>query len=98
MRLRWFIVTLLFIATTINYLDRAVLGVLLPEIRKQFQIGLPAYGTIQTVFQLMYAVGSLGAGYLLDKYGTKIGYGLAAAVWSVAAVLNAFASTAFGFG
>lgn len=96
--MRWFILTLMFVATTINYLDRAILGVLLPEIRRQFDIGAHAYGEITFWFQIAYAIGSLIGGKLLDKYGTRIGYGLAAALWSVAATLNAFAASALQFG
>ncbi len=98
MRMRWVIVGLLFFATTINYLDRAILGVILPEIRDQFHFGLQAYGLIQMWFQLAYAGGSLVGGYLLDRLGTRVGYGIAAALWSLAAVLNAFAGTVFQFG
>ena len=98
MRMRWVIVGLLFFATTINYLDRAILGVILPEIRDKFHFGLPVYGTIQMVFQLAYAGGSLLGGRMLDRYGTRIGYGLAAALWSLAATLNAFAGSAIQFG
>lgn len=96
--MRWFILSLMFVATTINYLDRAILGVLLPEIRKQFDIGSNAYGTITFGFQIAYAIGSLIGGKLLDRYGTRIGYGLAAALWSVAAILNAFAANVVQFG
>jgi len=78
MRLRWFIVALLFFATTVNYLDRAILGVILPEIRERLHFGLQAYGTIQMVFQLAYGAGSLLGGKLLDRYGTRIGFGVAA--------------------
>ena len=98
MRMRWVIVSLLFFATTINYLDRAILGVILPEIRDNFHFGLPAYGTIQMAFQLAYAGGSLLGGKLLDRYGTRVGYGLAVVVWSLAATLNAFAGSALQFG
>lgn len=98
MRLRWWIVSLLFFATTINYLDRAILGVILPEIRARFHFGLETYGTIQFVFQIAYGVGSLIGGKLLDSYGTRIGYGIAAAVWSAAATFNAFAGSALQFG
>ena len=98
MRMRWVIVGLLFFATTINYLDRAILGVILPEIRDQFHFGLQAYGLIQMFFQLAYAGGSLVGGYLLDRLGTRVGYGIAAALWSLAATLNAFAGSAFQFG
>jgi ACS family hexuronate transporter-like MFS transporter len=98
MRMRWVVVGLLFFATTINYLDRAILGVILPEIRDKFHFGLPAYGAIQMWFQLAYAGGSLYGGKLLDRYGTRIGYGIAAGVWSLAASLNAFAGSTLQFG
>lgn len=98
MRVRWVIISLLFFATTINYLDRAILGVILPEIRERFHFGLQAYGAIQMMFQIAYGVGSLIGGKLLDRYGTRIGYGIAAALWSVAATLNAFAGSALQFG
>jgi len=98
MRMRWVIVSLLFFATTINYLDRAILGVILPEIRENFHFGLGTYGNIQFWFQLAYAAGSLVGGKLLDRYGTRIGFGIAAAVWSLAATLNAFAGSALQFG
>ncbi len=90
--------SLLFVATTINYLDRAILGMLLPEIGRQINIGDKAYGYINFWFQIAYAAGSLIGGKLLDKYGTRIGYGLAAALWSVAASLNALAGSALQFG
>ena len=98
MRMRWVVGSLLFFATTVNYLDRAILGVILPEIRDNFHFGLQAYGLIQFVFQIAYAAGSLCGGWLLDRYGTRIGYGLAVVVWSLAAMLNAFAGSAFQFG
>jgi ACS family hexuronate transporter-like MFS transporter len=96
--MRWFILSLLFVATTINYLDRAILGVLLPEISRQFHISSEAYGDITFWFQIAYAAGSLVCGRLLDKYGARIGYGLAAVIWSAAAMLNAFAASALQFG
>jgi MFS transporter, ACS family, hexuronate transporter len=96
--MRWFILSLLFVGSTINYLDRAILGVLLPEIRRQIDIDTATYGLITFLFQICYALGSLVGGRLLDKYGTKIGFGLAAALWSLAATLNAFAANALHFG
>jgi MFS transporter, ACS family, hexuronate transporter len=96
--MRWYILSLLFVASTINYLDRAILAVLLPEIRSQIEIGTHAYGVITFWFQISYAAGSLICGGLLDKYGTRIGFGLAAALWSLAATLNAFAANALQFG
>jgi ACS family hexuronate transporter-like MFS transporter len=96
--MRWFVLSLMFVATTINYMDRAILGVLLPEIRRQFDIGTDAYGAITFWFQISYAIGSLIGGKLLDRYGTRIGFGLAAALWSAAATLNALATSALQFG
>jgi ACS family hexuronate transporter-like MFS transporter len=97
-KVRWLILSLLFVATTINYLDRAILGVLLPGIRAQIHIDDHAYGYITFWFQIAYAAGSLIGGKLLDKYGTRMGYGMAAALWSLAASLNAFAANALHFG
>src|SRR3989304_3571300 len=88
--MRWIILSLMFVATTINYMDRAILGVLLPEIRRQFHIGTDDYGQITFWFQIAYGIGSLICGKLLDRYGTRIGYTVAAAVWSAAAPLNPF--------
>jgi len=86
--MRWLIFSLLFFGTTINYTDRAISGVILPEIRDRFHFGLQAYGTIQMTFQVAYAVGSLIGGRRLDRYGTRIGYGIAAVVWSAASTLT----------
>jgi MFS transporter, ACS family, hexuronate transporter len=97
-RMRWFLLGLLVFATTINYLDRAILGVILPEIRERFHFGLEAYGNIQMMFQIAYGIGSLIAGKLLDRYGTRIGYGVAVTLWSAAAVANALAASTFQFG
>src|SRR5947209_14375992 len=96
--MRWLILTLLFVATTINYLDRGILGVILPEIRRELTITTQAYGVIVFVFQIAYGVGSLIGGKLLDRYGTRIGYALSAIVWSAAATLNAAAGSAAQFG
>src|SRR5262245_16455912 len=79
---RWWLLSLLFVATTINYLDRAILGVLLPEIRKDLNFSQAAYGDIQFWFQFAYGIGSLIGGKLLDTYGTRLGYAMSAALWS----------------
>jgi ACS family hexuronate transporter-like MFS transporter len=96
--MRWWMLSLLFVATTINYLDRAILGVLLPEIRNQLHFSQASYGIIQFWFQIAYAVGSLIGGKILDRYGTRVGFALAALVWSAAATLHAFAGSALQFG
>src|SRR5258708_38746425 len=89
MRMRWVIVSLLFFATTINYLDRAILVVILPEIRAKFHFGLPFYGLIQYWFQIAYAGGSLFCGYFLDRRGTVGGFGFSAFLLAMAATVNA---------
>lgn len=95
---RWWIISLLFAATTINYLDRGILGVLLPEIQKELQFSQDAYGQITFWFQFAYGIGSLIGGKVLDTYGTRIGYSLAVGFWSLAGTLTAFASSALHFG
>jgi MFS transporter, ACS family, hexuronate transporter len=94
---RWTICGLVFFATTINYLDRAVISLLKSTLSKEFTWTETDYANIVVVFQLCYALGLLGAGRLIDKLGTKIGYALATALWSVAAVAHALATNTFGF-
>lgn len=96
-RYRWRICALLLFATTINYIDRQVLGVLAPDLQRQLGWSEIEYGYIVTAFQAAYAIGLLCAGALIDRLGTRIGYALAVAVWSIAAMSHSFASTAIGF-
>ncbi|MEO5922950.1 MAG: MFS transporter [Bryobacteraceae bacterium] len=95
---RWWIIALLFVATTINYLDRGILGVLLPEIQKELNFTQAAYGEITFWFQFAYGFGALFGGRLLDTFGTRLGYGIAAGFWSLAGTFTAFATSAFHFG
>lgn len=97
-KIRWSIVALLFFATTINYIDRQVIGLLKPYIQKDLHWNEADYGYIVTAFQISYAIGLLISGKLLDKFGTRVGYTLAIIVWSVGAVLHAAASSVMGFG
>jgi ACS family hexuronate transporter-like MFS transporter len=96
-RFRWRICALLFAATTLNYLDRQVLGVLAPDLSRRFGWSEIDYGYIVTAFQAAYAIGLVSAGALIDKLGTRIGYALAICVWSVAAMSHALAGSALGF-
>ena len=73
-RLRWWVLTLLFLGTTVNYLDRMILGILLPEIRKDFPIDDITYGQVSSAFQFAYTIGFLLAGKLIDRIGTRFGY------------------------
>jgi ACS family hexuronate transporter-like MFS transporter len=97
-RVRWWILTLLFFATTINYLDRIVFSVLIPVIRVELHLDDRTYGYVNGVFQLTYTVGFLIMGKFIDRYGTRIGYSVAIAWWSVAAVLHSTARSAIGLG
>ncbi len=95
---RWTICALLFFATTINYVDRQVLGILAPTLQKDIGWNDIDYGYIVTAFQAAYAIGLLVFGRIIDKVGTKIGYTISIALWSVAAMGHALVKTAFGFG
>lgn len=88
---RWTICTLLFLATTINYLDRQVLSLLHPILEEEFGWSNTDYANITAVFQFAYAISMVFAGRIIDKLGTKWGYALALILWSVAAALHAYA-------
>lgn len=94
---RWFIVGLLFFATTINYLDRQVISLLKPVLEKEFSWTESDYGNIVTVFTFFYGASTLFVGYLIDKIGTKLGYMGAILVWSLAAMAHALAGGTVGF-
>jgi ACS family hexuronate transporter-like MFS transporter len=89
-RTRWFILALLFLITTNNYLDRILLGILSPVILEDLKFSKIQYGYVSSAFQFAYAVGFLLMGKLIDRYGTRIGYSVAIVWWSVAAALHAF--------
>jgi len=88
---RWRIVALLFFATTINYIDRQVIGLLKPYIEKDLGWSEADYGYIVTAFQIAYAIGLITTGRFLDKFGTRIGYLWAIVVWSIAGMAHAAA-------
>jgi ACS family hexuronate transporter-like MFS transporter len=88
---RWKIVFLLFFATTINYIDRQVIGILKPFIADDLGWGEADYGLIITAFQIAYAIGLLATGRFLDKFGTRMGYVWAMIVWSIAGMAHALA-------
>jgi ACS family hexuronate transporter-like MFS transporter len=94
---RWRIIALLFFATTINYIDRQVIGILAPYISDELGWSELDYGHIVTAFQVAYAVGLILLGNLLDKIGTRIGYTVTIVVWSIAAIGHAFARSVVGF-
>lgn len=106
---RWRILALLFMATTINYIDRSILGVLGPTLRdKVFGWTIQDYAYITISFQLAYAIGLLSMGGIIDKLGTKKGYTLSILIWSFFGMMHAavtrgmgwigFAAARFGLG
>jgi ACS family hexuronate transporter-like MFS transporter len=96
-RYRWVICALLFFATTINYVDRQVLGFLAPDLQRSIGWNETEYGFIVTAFQAAYAVSLLLIGRLMDWLGTRRGFSLAVAIWSLAAMGHALARSVFGF-
>src|SRR6202012_2781196 len=94
---RWVVVALLFFATTINYLDRQVIGLLKPTLEKQFNWTEIDYSHIVMAFQTAYALGLLAFGGFIDKIGTKLGYTLSLIVWSLAAMAHALVRSTLGF-
>jgi MFS transporter, ACS family, hexuronate transporter len=97
-RFRWRICALLFAATTINYVDRQMLGVLAPDLRHTIGWTDLDYSHIVAAFQVAYAIGLVCAGAVVDKLGTRIGYALAIGIWSLAAMSHALARSVLGFG
>jgi ACS family hexuronate transporter-like MFS transporter len=95
---RWRILSLLFFATTINYIDRQVIGILAPYISDELGWSEMDYGYIVTAFQVAYGVGLLTMGRLLDRIGTRLGYSLSIIIWSIAGMAHALARSVFGFG
>jgi len=96
-RYRWTVVGLLFFATTINYLDRQVIGLLKPTLEQNFNWSETDYGNIVMAFSAAYAVGLLGFGRIVDAIGTKKGYIISIVAWSIAAIGHAFARSTGGF-
>ncbi|TWJ01629.1 ACS family hexuronate transporter-like MFS transporter [Mucilaginibacter frigoritolerans] len=95
---RWTICALVFFATTINYLDRAVISLLKSDLTKTFNWNDGDYANIEIAFKIAYSFGLLGAGRLIDKLGTKSGYFLSTFLWSIAAVCHALVKSTLGFG
>jgi len=97
-RYRWTICALLFFGTTMNYVDRQVLGLLAPELQTRIGWTEVQYGYIVTAFQAAYALGLLLMGRLIDLIGTRVGYALSIGIWSLSAAAHALARTPLGFG
>jgi len=90
---RWTVCALLFVVTTINYVDRQVLGILAPTLQRELGWSEAAYGDVVSWFTLPYAFGFLAAGRLFDRIGVRRGFAAAVIAWSLAAIGHAFART-----
>src|SRR4051812_934870 len=96
-RYRWTICALLFFATTINYIDRQVLGILAPTLQRDLGWNEQQFGDIVSWFTIAYALGFLVVGRIMDRIGTRRGFAGAIVIWSLSAMAHAFARTAAGF-
>src|SRR5205814_6868054 len=90
---RWTVCALLFVVTTINYVDRQVLGILAPTLQRELGWSEAAYGDVVSWFSLPYAFAFLAAGRLFDRFGVRRGFAAAVIGWSLAAIAHAFART-----
>jgi ACS family hexuronate transporter-like MFS transporter len=95
---RWVVCGLLFLATTVNYIDRQVIGLLKPTLSGEFNWTETDYSNIVMCFSAAYALGLLLFGKIVDKIGTKMGYTVSVVFWSIAAMLHAAVKSTFGFG
>jgi len=108
--IRWFVCFLLFLATTINYMDRNVFGYVEPLLHNvpfmgwnfaldnKHQIVFDNnFGNILICFQIAYGVGFLLAGRIIDKLGTRTGYAIAIAVWAVSSISHSLVGSVAGF-
>lgn len=96
-RYRWLVCALLFFATTVNYIDRQILSLLKPILDEELKWTNTEFGEVNAAFQGAYAIGLLGFGFLVDKLGTKVGYALSIAAWSLAAIGHAAVGSVSGF-
>ncbi len=96
-KLRWYICGLLFYATTVNYMDRMVMGILKPTITQELHWTESDYARVTTFFQLGYALMMPIAGRVIDWLGLRLGYTVAAVVWSLSSIAHAFAGNVFQF-
>jgi len=92
---RYRILALVFMATTINYFDRSIIGVLAPTLQKLFTWSNKDYAAIMISFKVAYGIGLLFMGGIIDRLGTRIGYTISIAIWSVFGMLHAAVRPAF---
>lgn len=95
--IRWWMLSLIFLATTINYLDRQVMGLLKPVLEKEFSWDEKDYSYIVMAFTTTYAIGYMAMGRFIDRVGTKIGYAVSLIVWSLASIGHGLVKSTIGF-
>ncbi|GEP92712.1 MFS transporter, ACS family, hexuronate transporter [Chitinophaga terrae (ex Kim and Jung 2007)] len=95
---RWRVCALLFVATTINYIDRQVLGLLKTDLSAEFNWTETDYSNLVMAFSAAYSIGLLCFGALIDRIGSKLGYALSIAVWSFSAMAHGIVRSTLGFG
>ncbi len=95
---RWTICALVFFATTINYIDRNVISFLKSTFTEDLGWTDGDYANVEIIFKVFYSIGMIGAGRIIDKLGTRLGYGLYTFLWSLAGVATALANSVVGFG
>jgi ACS family hexuronate transporter-like MFS transporter len=94
---RWTICALLFFATTINYIDRQILSLIKPILDEELGWTNKEFGIVNSAFQAAYGIGLIGFGWFVDRFGTKIGYAVSIAAWSLAAIAHAMVGSVKGF-
>lgn len=94
---RWTICALLFAGSTVNYVDRGTIAILAPYLQKVFHWNEADYGWIVFAFELAYTIGMIIAGGVIDWLGTRLGYAISMAWWSIAAASHALAHSVFEF-
>jgi ACS family hexuronate transporter-like MFS transporter len=94
---RWVVCTLLFLATTVNYVDRQILALIKEFLDAELGWTNEQFGLVNSAFQGAYALGLFAFGWFVDRYGTKIGYGVSIALWSVAAIGHSLVGSVSGF-
>ena len=92
---RYRILALVFMATTINYFDRSIVGVMAPTLQKLFEWSNKDYAAIMVSFKIAYGIGLLFMGGIIDRLGTKLGYTISIAIWSIFGMLHAAIRPAF---
>ncbi len=97
-RYRWVMIGLVFLATVVNYLDRQTLSVAAPVLTQQFHMSNVDYSRVVFAFMLAYTVMNAVSGPMIDRLGTKLGYAVCIAWWSIASMLHALARGAFSLG